>query len=199
MGLVLCRSPVKASRPSLWTWPAVAAMVLGACLLGRTAIARVPASGVEIVEDRLHRERLEALSELAKLVESTGEQMAKLNAAYGEARNATATAPAEGEQILEVIQSDLLTAAGDANIAGKLRELAARAQSQGSPLLGSLDALLSSRERYCAAVAAAHGPPHSPSDITVTDLWIRVQGAQEQMMGQIRLAQIEVLLNKSKE
>jgi rhomboid protease GluP len=185
MGLILCRSPVKVAWPAAWTWPALAAMVLGVCLLGQHAIRNIPVSSLEVIELQIERERLAALAELSALVQSFGEGPERLNKAYNDARRSTSSA--ERKRIVETIRSEILPSVQDANVPARLRELAARIQSPKHPLMGDLDALLTCREQYCAAVAGALGQPRSAYDPAMIDLWFKVASAQTRLEMNVRM------------
>jgi rhomboid protease GluP len=189
MGLVLCRSPVKVSWPALWTWPALAALVLGACLFGQQAIRKIPAAGFERVEAQDQRERQATLAEMARLVKSFEEGPEKLNKAFYDAMKAPSVS--ERKRIFGKIQGEILPTVGDADVAAKLRDLAARVQTQKHPLADSVSSLLLLREQYLDAVVAAIGRPQSSDYRPVLQAWNRVLNAQVQVELEIALLEME--------
>jgi hypothetical protein len=190
MGLVLCRSPVRVSWPPLWTWPALAAMVLGLCLFGRATIARISGPGPVIVESPDLRERTEALAEYSQRLDDFGRSLQRLREAYQESIIAR---PAERKLLAAKIRSDLVPAATDANVPAALRELAGRVHSMKYPLTDSLDALVRLRGVYCSAVVEAVAKDVSSAEMPVIHLGARVLDAQARAETEVKLAAIELL------
>lgn len=192
IGMVLSRSPVRPAWPALWTWPALAALVLGACIFAHHAVARIPASlpaeHPAVKQERQRRDALPPVPEFEKLL---GRIEWLVEETEGFSRFAR-TGKLTPKEAAAIIRQGVLPELTGVQMREQLLELAGRISTEDVPIRDPARNMLASAEGYCLAALADLEAPSPVSSSKASAAYLQVLTTRMELVKAVAMVKLDL-------